>query len=468
MPLFGRKKADTTSAVSSGANRGDALYKGLEALGFDARSIFGSAFGGGITPSVITRDYPLLSTSQGAHAVQLNQLMCSGVDVECFHKVKLDGEVVEEKCDVPPILEYPCFFDESIDIHVETAEAVFAGILNGEIFIWKELNDAGNKVVAWWVLANRKVQILRSRGKVRYRISGSDIAGDPRDGVYDQRNIMHIIITPIAGYRRGIGASQLAVLPVAMAVLNNVYGNAAFQNATDIKGYWELVDATDKQVTEFRDKLDEAKGADNAAKDIVSSTKANFRPLNPEPSKMQMIAARQRSGIEMSQVTHTNATQIGEVQQGTMSYAVSEAHDVQHAKNLIQPILHAIQRGFNRDVSIEIPRILPRGTYMRYNLGHLLRGDERSRAIMLRGLVKDGIFAPNEARADLDTLPHPNPDADDLIAPTNWAGLGQLFQDEAEDSEPADDEEEMPEDEDRQQRLEKRIAVLEETLALLE
>ena len=443
MAFWQKKRATTTAAVSAGAaSRGDALYKGLEALGFDARSIFGSAFGGGITPSVITRDYPILSTSQGAHAIQLNQLMCSGVGVECYNKVKLGGEIVEEPCEVPPIFEYPCFFDESIDVHTQTAEAVFAGILNGEIFIWKELNDAGNKVVAWWVLANRKVQILRSRGKVRYRITGSDIAGDPRDGTYDQRNIMHVIITPIAGYRRGMGAPQLAVLPVAMAVLNNVYANAAFQNATDIKGYWEMVDATQEQVNEFRDRLDEAKGADNAAKDIVSSTKANFKPLNPEPSKMQMVGSRQRSGIEISQVTHTNATQIGEVQQGSMSYAISDAHDVQHTKNIIQPIMFALQRGFNRDISTAIPRILPRGTYMRYNLDHLLRGDERSRALMIRGLVKDGLFTPNEGRSDLDKRPHWNEDADDLIAPSNWGPLGELMEQQQQQSE----EDEMPAD----------------------
>ena len=461
MAWFRKNKAEATAVVSAGASRGSALSEGLERLGFDSTALLGGAFGGGTSPQTVVKSYPILSTSQGAHAVQLNQLMCSGVAVECFHRIKMDGEMVDDPCDVPEILEYPCFFDESIDLHSQTAEAVFAGILCGEIFIWKELDRSGRKVLAWWVLSNSKVTIERRRGAVFYRVSGSDIAGDPPAGVYTQKNIMHIVVTPIAGYRRGMGASQLATLPVAMAVLNNVYGNAAFQNATDIKGYWELQDATPEQVVEFRDKLDEAKGAENAAKDIVASSKAAFKALNPEPSRMQMVSARQRSGIEMSQVTHTNATQVGEVQQGSMSYAIADAHDVQHTKNIIQPILAAIERAFNRDISTAVPRILPRGTFMRYNLDHLLRGDERSRAVMLRGLVKDGIFAPNEARAALDQRPHPNEDADDLIAPSNWGPLGDLMEQQAEGGVAADG------DEDRSllEAVLQRVAALEDAQA---
>lgn len=473
MAFWNRKSAPAVKpAVSEGALRGDALFAGLERLGFSPEAVLGGAVGGGggVTPNVVTRDYPILSTSQGAHAVQLNQMMCSGVAVECYHKVKAGAESIEEPCETPPILEYPCYFDESIDCHTQTAEAVFAGLLCGEVFVWKELNDRGTKVVAWWVLANRKVQVHRRRGGVRYLITGTDIAGDPPTGWYDQRNIMHIIITPVAGYRRGLGASQLASLPVAMAVLNNIYGNAAFQNATDIKGIWELKDATQTQVDDFRTTLDKAKGPENAGKDIVSSASATFRPLNPEPSKMQMVGARQRSGIEMSQVTHTNSTQIGEVQQGAMSYAVADAHDVMHTKNVIQPILQAVQRAFNRDISTKIPRILPRGTYMRYNLDHLLRGDERSRAQMIRGLVKDGLLAPNEGRKDLDRRPHPNPDADELIAPSNWGPLGDLMEQMsgAAETGEGDGEPVVGGDQQMQMQLQDRITALETALELLD
>lgn len=459
---FWKRNRDTgATALSAGSSRGSALTEGLERLGFDASSMLGGAFGGGTIPLNITRAYPVLSTSQGAHAVQLNQLMCSGVEVECFHRVKMDGEMVDDPCEVPDILSYPCFFDESVDFHTQTAEAVFCGILAGEIFIWKELDRFGRKVLAWWVISNSKVTIERHRGRVRYRVAGSDIDGGPPAGTYDQTNIMHIVVTPIGGYRRGMGAAQLASLPVAMAVLNNVYGNAAYQNATDIKGIWELKDAKQDQVNEFKQRLDEAKGAENACKDIISSTQASFKPLNPEPSKMQMIAARQRSGIEMSQVTHTNATQVGEVQQGSMSYAIADAHDVQHTKNIIQPVLAAIERAFNRDISTKIPRILPRGTFMRYNLDHLLRGDERSRATMLRGLVKDGLFTPNEARKDLDKRPHPNEDADELLAPSTFGPLGELM----EQQELMQEQQENSADTGSVERLAQRVRQLEEQLA---
>ena len=61
-----------------------------------------------------------------------------------------------------------------------------------------------------------------------------------------------------------------------------------------------------------------------------------------------------------------------------------------------------IERAFNR---MSKARILGPGVRIRYLLDDIMKGDERSRALMLGKLVRDGLISPNEARKDLGKQP---------------------------------------------------------------
>ena len=405
----------------------DATGMAQRVLGGDYADFgWNDTYSGGTSAQDYARRYPVLATAAGIHNLQLLQMMIAGVEMECYCDVK-DGKGGYERLpeNKPRLLRMPCPWDEAITMEVINAQAIAADVLCGEIYIFKHLTKRMN-VEGIQVVPNHLVQKLDyHRGAGMYQIDDNDYQTGIRGGWYDSRNILHIITRPALGYTRGVGSQQMATNSVISALMVDVFSSRYYKNALSLGGIIMTRGKTEAQIKKLEKRLAaKFKGVEDAHRWMMfNSEEMDVRQLSPTPANAHLIRAGERAAIEIGKITNTPPTLANESIVGALSYAIAGAQDVQIAKNRLQPFGKVYASGLNRNSET---RILPRGKDVRFVMEHLLRGDERSRAMMIGKMIKDSIISINQANRMMELPVYEGENYDEPIAPMNWVPVSKL------------------------------------------
>ena len=412
-----------------GETRGDAYFSGLQSvlagmqndvletgLGNDKRS-------GGTSASQYAQRYPLLATASAIHNLQLLQMMVSGLEIECFMEYKLpDGKKGKLVENLPRVVKCPLPWDESYTFGNLSAQAMAGDVLCGEIWIYKHITK-GNKLAGVEILPNHwcKRDDETASDKI-YEIDCESYRPYVRSGYYTSKNITHIITRPVLGYHRGVGAQQMATPSVISALMVDVFSAKYYKNALSLGGIIRTKGKTQKEIKAIEEELAKKfKGIEDAHRWLVmNSDEMDAKALSPTPANAHLIRANERAAIDMGKMTGVPPTEANESIVGTLSYAIAGAHRVSMATNRLQPFCKLLAEGINRNSAIPI---LPRGKKIRFVLDDLLRGDERTRAQMMKELVKSSIMAPNVANRLMEYPTYEGEQYENPIAPSSWGTL---------------------------------------------
>lgn len=378
--------------------------------------------------------YPMLATAAGAHNIQALQIIVSGVDVECYIEGGQSSDGTREKLcvDMPSILCQTMPDDPAALFSVLTAQAMAALVLCGEAFLFK--HRVGGGIVGLEVVPNHNVCRERRQGKIFYDVNQSDTETLIRPGYYTSADVIQIVFTPAVGYMRGIGASEMATASVANAVLLEEFRKFWLLNNLNFAGFANLRGKTEQQIKEIGSEIaDQLKGIQNAGKwALVNQDHMELSPnIQANPSNANLIEGLQRAAIDMGKLGKVPPTLANESIVGTLSYAISEAQDVQIAKNVIQPSLRAIEGGINRDYPNSVLGEAQSGrrtgqVKMRYIIDHLLKGDERSMVEMFSKAIKNSMISINAANRMMGWQTYEGEEFEYPIKPTSWDNVAAI------------------------------------------
>lgn len=269
------------------------------------------------------------------------------------------------------------------------------------------------------------VQVTRDRdtGQLVYKV------GDQRVPTED---IVHIRRFSLPGATTGLSPIEQARQGIGMALAAERYGARYFGQAATPSA----VLSTEQYLTptQSKDILDVWVASHGGQRHpAVLSGGLKYAPIAISPEESQFLQTRSFQRGEIAMLFGIPPHMIGDTQKSTSWGSGIEQQSIGFVTYTLRPWLSCIEA--------TLSALLPRGTYMRFNVDALLRGDSKSRFEGYTQARNAGWLNVNEIRALEDRAPIAN--GDDYLQPLNMGPLGSdpLA---AKDADPAADLQEDP------------------------
>ncbi|MFX0573111.1 phage portal protein [Nocardia nepalensis] len=146
----------------------------------------------------------------------------------------------------------------------------------------------------------------------------------------------------------------------------------------------------------------------------VLSGGVKWRPISITPEESQFLETRKFQRAEIAMLYGVPPHMIGDTEKSTSWGSGIEQQSIGFATFTLRPWLTCIEDALSD--------LLPRGQLAKFNVGGLLRGDQRARYDAYASARNAGWMSVNEIRA-LEDLP-PIPGGDSYIQPLNYGPLG--------------------------------------------
>ncbi len=306
----------------------------------------------------------------------------------------------------------------------ELLELVFVSLLlHGNAYVLVARDRLGGIRELWWIDPSR-VEVTRDKdGRKVYDVDGKYELRDAHLG----GSMLHI---PGLGYDGTQGASPLKLAREAfgLAIAAEEYGARLFGGgglATGILTTEQRINDDTAREVKARWK-DGGTGLDSAHDIRVIGSGATFTQLSIPPEDAQFIEARRFQISEIARIFGVPPHMLGETEKATSWGTGIEQQNIGFVTYTLRPWLTRVEQ--------RISRIMPAGTYARFNVDGLLRGDSQQRAVFYREMWGLGALSTNDILALEER--EPVPDGDTRWRPMNFAPLGSV--DTAPDPAPAD------------------------------
>lgn len=238
-----------------------------------------------------------------------------------------------------------------------------------------------------------------------YRIGGEKVRNE---------DIVHIKRYPIAGAARGMSVIEKAAAAVGLGLAAERYGLNYFRDS-----------ASPSSVLETDQTLD-----DTAAKGVMQRWVAShggrrrpailsgglkWKPISITPNESQFLQTRQFQRGEIAMWFRIPPHMIGDTQKSTTWGSGIENMTLGFVKFTLKPWLTCIEQVLTNQ--------LPRGTFARFDLDGLLRGDILTRWETYRIGRDAGVYSVNDIN-EMEHRPPIGPEGDTRIQPANFVPLG--------------------------------------------
>ena len=232
---------------------------------------------------------------------------------------------------------------------------------------------------------------------------------------FTPEQIFHV---PGLGYDgvSGVSPIRLAAQGIGMALAAEKFSAKQFSSGSLMAGVLQ----TEQRITpEQADELSarwRSKVAGLArAHDIVAlGAGAKFQPIQMPNSDIQMIETRKFQVVEVARIFGIPPHMLGDVEKSTSWGTGIEQQSIGFVTYTLKPWLTRVEQR----VSLEIA---PGGTFAKYNLNSLMRGDSQQRAAYYNVMHQMGALNADEIREDEGLAPIPDGAGQNYLTPLNMA-----------------------------------------------
>lgn len=226
----------------------------------------------------------------------------------------------------------------------------------------------------------------------------------------------------------GLSAIKYGANSIGAALAADETAGSVFSNMMMMAGFLmseQTLDAEQRQ--QVQDMMQTFAGSRRAGKMMTLEAGLDFKQVQMNPEDAQLLATRQFQVEDVCRWFGVPPIIIGHAAQGqTMWGSGIEAIMLSWLTLGINPLLTRIEARLNRDI---IPAEKRGKWFFRFNREAMLQMDSKSKAEFLSKMGQSGTMTANERRAKLDLPPHSDPNANELLAQTALAPLGDLGKD---------------------------------------
>jgi HK97 family phage portal protein len=227
------------------------------------------------------------------------------------------------------------------------------------------------------------------RRTVTWRLDGSEI---------DREDLWHLRAYPKAGQVEGLSPIRYAAESIGLGLGAQQYGAKFFGDGATPSG----VLSTDQRLT--REQAFDAHQVwmtrhKNRRGIAVLGNGIQFRPVSIRPDESQFLDTQKFTVQQVARLYGVPPEMIGAESGASMTYANIESRDLSYLKYGVGPWLARLERA--------VGDLLPRGTYVKFNVGGLLRTDLKTRYESYKLALEGGWLTLDEVRELEDREPLP-------------------------------------------------------------
>lgn len=297
----------------------------------------------------------------------------------------------------PHWLEEPNPFDPNESGADHRAQVVTGMVLGGDgiVMALPSVFDA----VDLHVINPRHAEIKRDgRGmpSYKFRQDGKEIELGPL-------NILHAPLFRLPGEARGISPIEAMKRGIGRGMAAEEAGARLFGQGTLINGLVEYpVEAGDPDDGAVKDLLRglnrRHRGLKNAWALGALTNGAKFHELTLKPRDAQAIETEEWTLEQFARTLGIPPSMLGSQKPGAVAYASVEQRSIDYVVHAIVPIVIRLEKAYSR--------LLPRGSYVKFNVAALMRGDVNARAQYYQIALQNKWMTRDEVRIleDMDPM----------------------------------------------------------------
>ncbi len=371
----------------------------LRALLPEQRAISAATFGlavdgeSGNPSGVNVNRETALSSSVVFSAARLLSADIGGLPVHAFRKRNGTRAEIDP---APMWLDEPNPFNPNESGPSHRGQVVTGMVLDGDGFVFA--NPSVFDPVELHVLDPQKVEVKRDgRGAPSYTLG----EGDNRITL-NATNCLQIPLFMLPGGVRGLSPIEAMKRGIGRGIAAEEAGARLFGQGSLINGLVEYpVEAGDpdgEAVKELLKGLNRRhRGLKNAWAMGALTQGAKFHELTMKPRDAQAIETEEWTLEQFARTLGIPPSMLGSQKPGAVAYASVEQRSIDYVVHAVMPIVLPMEKAYSR--------LLPRGSYVKFNVAALMRGDAKARAEFYQIALQNKWMTRDEVRVFEDMEP---------------------------------------------------------------
>jgi HK97 family phage portal protein len=341
-------------------------------------------------------------------AIRLLAEDIGGLPIDAYRKRTGKRELIDP---APSWIEAPLPLDPSVTSsdHFSQVVASMVGMGEGISVVLPNVSFVGEL----HVLDPRNVEVSRtSRGVPVYKPTDGDFKGSE----FGPDQIIHVPLFRKPGALRGLSPIEAMAQGIGRGMAAQDMGSRIFSQGAWMKALVEYPieagEVTPEQVEELLRRLEKRhRGKRNAWTLGALTGGAKLHELMVKPSDLQMIESEEWTLEQFARTIGIPPSMLGSQKPGAVAYASVEQRSIDYVVHAVLPILGRIEKAYSR--------LLPRGSYIKFNVNGLLRGDQAARWAAYHIALQDKVYTRDEVRQLEDKEPFGGEDGGFLETPNN-------------------------------------------------
>lgn len=292
----------------------------------------------------------------------------------------------------------------------------------------RKVRREGGQVAELHPIHPGQVRVGRSQGLKVFEVTNDDGSKD----AFTNAEILHI---PGMGYDgiTGVSPIRAARQSLGMALAAEEYGARLFGSGSLMSGVLQVEqrlkseEDADRLKRRWQQKI---AGIGKAHEVAVLDGGAKFQPIGIPPGDAQFIESRRFQISEVARWFGIPPHMLFEVEKSTSWGTGIEQQSIGFVVYTLRPWLKRVEQRVTKEAT-------PYGTYAKYSIEGLLRGDAKARAEFYRTMREIGVLNVDEIRELEDRPPLPDGLGQTYLQPLNMEPLGNEEEDEDDDQDEA-------------------------------
>ncbi len=316
----------------------------------------------------------------------------------------------------PAWIDEPDITDPAVTGPDHLSQVLLSLLLDGNAFVLAA--PSVNIPFALHVLDPQRVQIKREAGKQTSYIV-KDRRGQTQES-FGPSQILHVPLWRRPGELRGLSPIEAMSQGIGRGIAAEEMGARYFGQGSTfgaVVQYPKDADPDDGQVKEVLDSLNKKhRGLRNAWAVGAITGGGELKELGLKPSDAQLIETEEWTLEQVARAYGVPPSLAGSQKPGAVAYASVEQRSIDYVVHAVLPLTVRLEKAYSR--------LLPRGSYVKFNLNGLLRGDAKTRWETYGIALDKKVMTRDEVRLLEDLNPFGGADGGLLETPNNNAPAG--------------------------------------------
>ena len=266
-------------------------------------------------------------------------------------------------------------------------------LIDGNAFVRKLRNPDTGDIVALYVLAPHRVEVIRNAaGVIEYRI-------DHGKRIISDSDMIHITELRKPGVLRGVSRIDTMKQTLGLSKALEDFSAQFFGTGSTVSGIIETPhEMTQDQAMELKNGWErEHRGLRKAYRPGILTGGAKFVKTTVDPDEAQMLGSREFSVEEIARIFRIPPHLLQSTKPGSMSYASVEENSKQFVTYTLLPYISKIEQAYTP--------MLPANAFVRFNVDGLLRANLTERFAAYSSATQAGFLSINDIHRFEDMPP---------------------------------------------------------------